>query len=50
MDSEKEVLHGQREASDLPGMMLVASPFDEPATYRAASAFEQAGDWQGVRP
>lgn len=25
------------------GMMLVAKPFDEPAIYRAASAFEQAG-------
>jgi amidase len=25
------------------GMMLVAKAFDEPAIYRAASAFEQAG-------
>jgi Asp-tRNA(Asn)/Glu-tRNA(Gln) amidotransferase A subunit family amidase len=51
MDSPKEVLHGQREPSDLPaGMMLVARHFDEPAIYRAASAFEKAGEWRGVRP
>jgi amidase len=32
------------------GMMLVAKHFDEVAIYRAASAFEKAGDWQGIRP
>jgi amidase len=32
------------------GMMLVAKHFDEPAIYRAASAFEKAGDWRGIRP
>jgi Asp-tRNA(Asn)/Glu-tRNA(Gln) amidotransferase A subunit family amidase len=32
------------------GMMLVAKPFDEVAIYRAASAFEKAGDWTGFRP
>ena len=50
MDSQKEVFHGQREASDLPaGLMLVARHFDEPAIYRAASAFLQTGEWRGVR-
>jgi len=29
------------------GMMLVARHFNEPAIYRAAHAFERAGDWQG---
>lgn len=28
------------------GMMLVGKAFDEPTIYRAAYAFEQAGDWQ----
>ena len=28
------------------GMMLVGRHFDEPAIYRAAHAFERAGDWQ----
>jgi len=32
------------------GMMLIAKHFDEPAIYRAASAFEKAGDWRGIRP
>src|SRR5499426_700522 len=32
------------------GMMLVAKHFDEMAIYRAASAFEKAGDWKGIRP
>jgi amidase len=32
------------------GMMLVAKHFDEVAIYRAASAFEKAGDWAGIRP
>jgi amidase len=32
------------------GMMLVAKHFDETSIYRAASAFEKAGDWQDVRP
>ena len=32
------------------GMMLTAKHFDEVAIYRAASAFEKAGDWRGVRP
>ena len=32
------------------GMMLVAKHFDEPAIYRAASAFEKAADWKGFRP
>jgi amidase len=27
------------------GLMLIAKHFDEPTIYRAASAFEQAGDW-----
>jgi amidase len=27
------------------GMMLVGKHFDEPTVYRAAYAFEQAGDW-----
>jgi hypothetical protein len=31
-------------------MMLVAKHFDEVAIYRAASAFEKAGDWKGIRP
>jgi len=51
MDSPKEVLHGQREPSDLPAvMMLVARHFGEAAIYRVASAFEKAGEWRGVRP
>ena len=32
------------------GMMLVAKHFDEVSIYRAASAFEKAGDWQDIRP
>jgi len=32
------------------GMMLTAKHFDEVAIYRAASAFEKAGDWTGIRP
>jgi amidase len=32
------------------GMMLIAKHFDETAIYRAASAFEKAGDWRGIRP
>ena len=32
------------------GMMLTAKHFDESAIYRAASAFEKAGDWTGIRP
>src|SRR5262245_22817884 len=32
------------------GMMLVAKHFDETAIYRAASAFEKAGDWKGIGP
>jgi amidase len=32
------------------GMMLTAKHFDEVAIYRAASAFEKAGDWKTVRP
>jgi amidase len=32
------------------GMMLTAKHFDEVAIYRAASAFEKAGDWKGMRP
>jgi amidase len=32
------------------GMMLTAKHFDEATIYRAASAFEKAGDWKGVRP
>lgn len=32
------------------GMMLTAKHFDEVSIYRAASAFEKAGDWTGVRP
>jgi amidase len=27
-------------------MMLVGKHFDEPTIYRAAQAFEQAGDWR----
>ncbi len=32
------------------GMMLTAKHFDEVAIYRAASAFEKAGDWTSMRP
>jgi amidase len=32
------------------GMMLTAKHFDEVSIYRAASAFEKAGDWMTVRP
>ena len=32
------------------GMMLTAKHFDEVAIYRAASAFEKAGDWKSLRP
>ena len=32
------------------GMMLVARHFDEVSIYRAASAFEKAGDWKDLRP
>jgi amidase len=32
------------------GMMLTAKHFDESAIYRAASAFEKAGDWTNIRP
>jgi amidase len=36
---------GMRE--DLPvSVMLVGKHFDEPTIYRAAYAFEQAGDWK----
>ena len=31
------------------GMMLTAKHFDEVSIYRAASAFEKAGDWRGAR-
>jgi amidase len=31
------------------GMMLVARHFDEVSIYRAASAFEKAGDWREIR-
>jgi amidase len=27
-------------------MMLIGKNFDEPTIYRAAAAFEQAGDWK----
>ncbi len=27
------------------GLMLIGKYFDEPAIYRAAAAFEGAGDW-----
>ncbi len=30
------------------GLMLVAKHHDEPAIYRAAHAFEQAGDWKAM--
>ena len=30
------------------GMMLVAKQYDEATIYRAASAFEQAGDWKAL--
>jgi amidase len=29
-------------------MMLVAKQYDETTIYRAASAFEQAGDWKAL--
>jgi amidase len=32
------------------GMMLSAKHFDEVSIYRAASAFEKAGDWKSIRP
>ena len=32
------------------GMMLTAKHFDEVSIYRAASAFEKAGDWREIRP
>jgi len=32
------------------GMMLTAKHFDEVSIYRAASAFEKAGDWKSIRP
>ena len=32
------------------GMMLTAKHFDEVTIYRAASAFEKAGDWKSMRP
>jgi amidase len=32
------------------GMMLTAKHFDEVTIYRAASAFEKAGDWTEIRP
>jgi amidase len=28
------------------GLMLIGKHFDEPTIYRAAYAFEQAGDWK----
>jgi amidase len=31
------------------GMMLTAKHFDEASIYRAASAFEKAGDWMAIR-
>jgi amidase len=30
------------------GLMLIGKHFDEPTIYRAAYAFEQAGDWQAM--
>jgi Asp-tRNA(Asn)/Glu-tRNA(Gln) amidotransferase A subunit family amidase len=30
-------------------MMLTAKHFDEASIYRAASAFEKAGDWRRIR-
>ena len=30
-------------------MMLTGKHFDEIAIYRAASAFEKAGDWKAIR-
>jgi amidase len=36
-------------ADGLPiGLMLVGKHFDEPTIYRAAYAFEQAGDWKAI--
>ena len=32
------------------GMMLTGKHFDEVTIYRAASAFEKAGDWKSIRP
>jgi amidase len=32
------------------GMMLTAKHFDEVSIYRAASAFEKAGDWTSIKP
>src|SRR3989475_4896837 len=32
------------------GMMLTAKHFDEVSIYRAASAFEKAGNWMSIRP
>ena len=32
------------------GLMLIAKHFDEVTIYRAASAFEKAGDWKDVAP
>jgi len=29
--------------------MLIAKHFDEVSIYRAASAFEKAADWKGIR-
>jgi amidase len=30
------------------GLMLIGKHFDEPTIYRAAYAFEQAGDWKAM--
>ena len=30
------------------GMMLIGKHYDEPTIYRAAYAFEQAGDWKAM--
>jgi amidase len=30
------------------GMMLTAKDYDEATIYRAAYAFEQAGDWKAI--
>ena len=38
---------GMREGLPV-GLMLIGRHFDEPVIYRAAHAFEQAGDWQSL--
>jgi amidase len=32
------------------GLMLMAKHWDEASIYRAAQAFEEAGDWKEVQP